>query len=205
MKKILCYGDSNTFGFKPDDNERYEKNSRWTGILQTKLGNDFEIIEEGMCDRTGFVDNPKGYLFSAQKHFPKLISDMNTVDIIILAVGTNDLQFQYDISNAVIEKGLTNLINLAKKKSNNIIIIPPVILDENILEGNFNYQFNEKSIEKSKHIGEIYKRLAKITACKIFDFNEFVKPSKIDGLHYDTNAHKLIAEKLYKYILTNNI
>ena len=199
MKKILCYGDSNTFGYKPDDGGRYGKNSRWTGILQNKLGNNFEIIEEGMCDRTGFVDNPKGFIFSAQKHFPKLISSIDYVDIIILALGTNDLQFQYDINNETVENGLKILINLAKEKSNEIILVPPVILDESILDGNFNYQFDETSIKKSQNAGEIYKRLAKTTNCKIFDFNEFVKPSKLDGLHYDEISHKLIAEKLVLY------
>ncbi|MBR6126804.1 hypothetical protein IKQ21_03880, partial [bacterium] len=200
MKKILCYGDSNTFGYKPDDGERYGKNSRWTGILQSKLGENFEIIEEGMCDRTGFVDNPKGFIFSAQKHFPELISNIDKVDIIILALGTNDLQLFYDINDKQIEDGLKILINLAKEKSDEIILIPPVILDENILKGSFNFQFDEKSIEKSKKVGEIYKKLAKTMDCKIFDFNEFVKPSKIDGLHYDENSHKLIAENLALYI-----
>ena len=200
MKKILCYGDSNTFGFKPNDGERHDKNSRWTGILQSKLGEDFEIIEEGMCDRTGFVDNSKGFIFSAQKHFPEFISNIDKVDIIILAIGTNDLQLFYNISDKKIEDDLKTLINLAKEKSDEIILIPPVILDENILKGSFNFQFDEKSIEKSKKVGEIYKKLAKAMGCKIFDFNEFVKPSKIDGLHYDASSHKIIAEKLYKFL-----
>ena len=199
MKKILCYGDSNTFGFKPNDGERHDKNSRWTGILQNKLGDNFEIIEEGMCDRTGFVDNPKGFIFSAQKHFPELISNINKVDIIILAIGTNDLQFLYDVNDETIENGLKTLINLAKEKSDEIILIPPVILDENILKGFFSFQFDKTSIEKSKHVGEIYKKLAKAMCCEIFDFNEFVKPSKLDGLHYDENSHKIIAEKLYEF------
>lgn len=200
MKKILCYGDSNTFGFKPKDGERYDKNTRWTGILQNKLGENFEIIEEGMCDRTGFVDNPKGFIFSAQKHFPELISNINKVDIIILALGTNDLQFLYDVNDETIENGLKTLINLAKEKSDEIILIPPVILDETILKGFFNFQFDKTSIEKSKNVGEIYKNLAKTMDCRILDFNEFVKPSKLDGLHYDENSHKLIAEKLALFI-----
>lgn len=200
MKKILCYGDSNTFGYKPNDGERYDKNTRWTGILQNKLGENFEIIEEGMCDRTGFVDNPKGFIFSAQKHFPELISTIDKVDTIILAIGTNDLQFLYDVDDETIENGLKTLINLAKEKSDEIILIPPVILDETILKGFFNFQFDKTSIEKSKNVGEIYKNLAKTMDCRILDFNEFVKPSDIDGLHYDENSHKLIAEKLALFI-----
>ena len=95
MKKILCYGDSNTYGFNPLDGSRYDV--RWTTILQKNLGAEYEVIEEGGCDRTGFVSNPKGILFSAQEHFPTVLSE--NVDILILAIGTNDLQFQYDIND----------------------------------------------------------------------------------------------------------
>ena len=49
MKKILCYGDSNTFGFNPEDGSRFDENTRWTAILQKNLINDYEITEEGMC------------------------------------------------------------------------------------------------------------------------------------------------------------
>ena len=74
MKKIICYGDSNTFGYNPKDNSQFDENTRWTSLLQKNLGSEYEVKNEGMCDRTGFVNNPKGFLFSAQKHFPKFIS-----------------------------------------------------------------------------------------------------------------------------------
>ena len=52
MINILCFGDSNTYGYKPDRTGRYDENTRWTGILQTKLGTQYRIIEEGLCGRT---------------------------------------------------------------------------------------------------------------------------------------------------------
>ena len=113
---IVCYGDSNTFGYNPKDCSQFDENIRWTGILQNKLGTEYEVINEGMCNRTGFVDNPDGVLFSAQKHFPKILSEIDNIDILILAVGTNDLQSQYDISFETIEMGFENLIKLLNKK-----------------------------------------------------------------------------------------
>lgn len=198
MKKILCYGDSNTFGFNPLDFSRFDESTRWTSILQKNLKNEYEIIEEGMCDRTGFVDNPKGDLYSAQRHFSDCLTKF--FDIIILAIGTNDLQFQYDIEFDVVQKGLKTLINKAKEKSEKIIIIPPVILGKNILEGYFKIQFDEKSIKKSREIGEIYKKISKDLNCYLFDINEFAKPAN-DGLHYDAKTHKMIGDKLTRYII----
>ena len=203
MKKIICYGDSNTFGYSPKDGIRFDENTRWTGVLQKILGAGYEVINEGACDRTGFVNNPKGGLFSAPVHFPEFIVRVENFDLLILWIGTNDLQFQYDISGEVIEKGLENLIKQAKTKAKNIIVIPPVILTEKVLAGYFSYQFDETSVAKSKEAGKIFRQVAENNHCSFFDINEFTSPSDFDGLHYDENSHRLIAEKLTAHIREN--
>lgn len=156
-----------------------------------------------MCDRTGFVNNPKGFLYSAQKHFPKLISKSENIDILILWIGTNDLQFQYDISIGAIEKGFEKLINLAQTKAKSIIVIPSVILSDKILDGDFNIQFDKTSIIKSRKIGRIFRQIANANHCLFFDVNKITQPSDCDGLHYDENSHKLIGEKLAEFIKEN--
>ena len=168
--------------------------------MQSILGSEYDVINEGMCDRTGFIDNPNGFLFSGAKHFPEFISETKNVDILILWIGTNDLMFKYNITESEIEKGLENLIKSAQTKTKNIVIIPPVILSEKILEGYFGDRFNETSIKKSREIGRIFKTLAKIHHCSFFDVNNFVTPSLVDGLHYDENSHKIIAGQLAKLI-----
>ena len=200
MKKILCYGDSNTFGYNPVDGSRFDEKTRWTALLQENLGSDYEIIEEGMCDRTGIADNDKGFLFSAQRHFPKMITKVKDIDLLILAIGTNDLQFKYDLTVHQFENGLEKLIVTAKNHVRRILLIPPVVLNDNILEGNFNFQFNSTSISKSKKVGKIYKKLSNIYGLNYFDINNFVKPSNADGLHYDSEGHNIISIKLSDYI-----
>ncbi len=200
MKKIICYGDSNTFGYNPKDGSRFDENIRWTSVLQKNLGDEYEVINEGMCDRTGFVNNPKGFLFSAPKHFPKFIAKFEKIDLLILWLGTNDLQFQYDISLKTVESGLEKLLKIAKEKAEQIILIPSVELSEKILCGEFNCQFDSESIKKSKSVGKIYKQIADLYCCKIFDVNKIVKPSDIDGLHYNGNSHKIIANNLSEII-----
>ena len=39
-KTILCYGDSNTWGYSPATQDRYARDERWTGVLRQKLGDD---------------------------------------------------------------------------------------------------------------------------------------------------------------------
>lgn len=200
MKKIVCYGDSNTFGYNPIDNSRYDENIRWTSLLKKKLGDDYEVINEGMCNRTGFIKNPDGFLFSGVEHFPRFLEESENIDILILWIGTNDLQFQYDISFEKIETGLENLIKMAQLKAKRIVVIPPVILDEKILKWHFSSLFDKTSISKSKKVGKIYEKLAKIYHLELFDVNKFVKPTEPDGLHYSENSHKIIADKLTEFL-----
>jgi len=56
MKHILCFGDSNTWGYSPQDGGRHPSDVRWTGVLQKSLGTDYRIIEEGLNGRTTFIN-----------------------------------------------------------------------------------------------------------------------------------------------------
>lgn len=58
MKTILCYGDSNTWGWNPKDASRFTREERWTGLLMQELGEEFYVIEEGLNGRTTIFDDP---------------------------------------------------------------------------------------------------------------------------------------------------
>ena len=62
MKRILCFGDSNTHGTAPmrDENDvvRFDAEKRWPGVLRAALGSGFDIVEEGHPGRTTVHDDP---------------------------------------------------------------------------------------------------------------------------------------------------
>lgn len=201
MKTILCYGDSNTFGFNPENGKRFDENSRWSGILKSKLKK-FEIIEEGLNNRLGVAISQNGEEYSPILHLPKVIEKIKP-DIIILAIGANDYQFQYSVDEFSFEIEYKKIIHFAKLKNIEVVIIPPPIIGDEILNSWFSSLFNEKSVEKSKKFNFIYKKIAQELNCKFFDFNDFIKPSNIDGLHYTKESHKLIAQNLKLFIEEN--
>lgn len=89
-KRILCIGDSNTWGYIPGSGERYEKNVRWTGKLAQTLGENYEVIEEGMNGRTtAFTDKIEPGTAALDYLYPCLISQF-PLDYIIVMLGTND-------------------------------------------------------------------------------------------------------------------
>lgn len=200
MKKVLCFGDSNTYGFVPEKCTRYDKNTRWTGVLQALCGSDFSIIEGGCNNRTAFVDNPAGAVQTGYKILPEYFTK-DYFDIVVLAIGINDLQLFFRPTLEEFEQGIEKLIKITKDLSPNakIILVCPSKLDlAGIKSGVFNFQFDETSVEKSYHLPQIYKKLAEKHACKLVDLNEIVKVSPLDGLHFSAESHKKIAENLYK-------
>lgn len=203
MKKIICYGDSNTFGFNPKDGSRYDKNVRWTGLLSGILGSDYEVKEEGCNNRTAFFENPDGLIQSGQSYLAHCLEKYQDFDIFILALGTNDLQKFYDINEQIVIEGLKNHIPkiTACNPNARIVLVSPVLLSETVLSGAFSHQFNEKSIKASIWIQNIYKNFADKNGLEIVDLNKVIFPSSFDGLHFDPKEHKIIAEKLAEQIL----
>ena len=55
MKQIVCFGDSNTYGLIPGTTDRYDWNTRWTGIVGEEMSRQGYLVqEEGLCGSTKF-------------------------------------------------------------------------------------------------------------------------------------------------------
>lgn len=197
MDTIVCFGDSNTFGFNPKDGSRYSVDKRWSGILKEKLKNHFNVIEAGCNNRTCYSINPESDELTGFKALPKYLNEQTKY--LILAVGLNDLQKFYSSNNDEIKNGLINLINIARKINNKIkiVILSPSRINENILKSYFSTLFNKDSIEKSITMNKIFNEVAKEKDCFCIDLDKIAKVSEVDGLHYLEDTHKKIAETIF--------
>lgn len=202
MKKVLCFGDSNTFGFIPESGKRYDKKTRWSGILAQLATGRFEIIEAGCNNRTAFTDNPAGFEQTGYKVLPTLLN--KDLDCVILAIGVNDLQFFYNPTLEEIENGMRRLVDIVREQcpKAEIILVSPARLTDNIFNGYFRAMFDKISIEKSLHLSEIYESIAKEKNCRFADWDKIVTVSQKDGLHLEPDAHKKIAEAMFESLLS---
>lgn len=201
MKKVLCFGDSNTFGFNPKDGSRFDKTSRWTGILQSLCGEKIHVIEAGCNNRTAFSDNPAGKMFTGHKILPEILQP--NIDVVILAMGVNDLQFQYKTTLEDVIAGMSKLVEIVKKglPKAKIILVSPTNLTENVLKSPiFSTLFDKTSIEKSKHFSKVYSEISKKYACEFIDLNDVATPSDIDGLHFEPKEHEKIAKEIFEHL-----
>jgi len=199
MKKILCYGDSNTWGYiSGTDGERYDETIRYPKVLQSLLGDSFEVIEEGLPSRTCGVDdihnaigNKNGSAF-----FGQAVYTHSPLDYVLVMLGTNDMKVEFDrtakdcaidLENKYIIP-LNNRLGGKIKQIPKIIIVSPPIIDKG------SWGKYENADKKSMQFDEEYKKIAEKYNCN-FVSNEGLKCG-IDKVHLTKESHKLLAEKI---------
>ena len=129
MYNILCFGDSNTWGYVPVEKRRYTEAERWTGLMAAALGNEFHVIEEGLNGRTtAFTDYLEPYRNGLDNVAPCILSHA-PLDFIIVMLGTNDTKPRFSVSSGEITEGMSNLIRkLRFYYPVNKYPMPPVLL-----------------------------------------------------------------------------
>lgn len=203
--KVLCYGDSNTWGDPPDDRfARYPTDARWTGLLQQKLGDTYEIIEEGLCGRTTILDDPKEEGRNGKTYLIPCLLTHNPIDIVVLMLGTNDLKDRFNLSAEKIAVNIEELVKIAKEKAvtanktqPKILVISPIYINEHAQKPTEGMKGAE---EKSKKFAKYYRQVVEKQKCDFIDMAQYAKPSDIDGCHLDPEGHAQIAE-----VLTNKM
>ena len=213
MKTILCYGDSNTYGYNPNvgRRSRYHKDKRWTTILQNLLGEDFEVIPEGLNGRTTAYDRPGFPWKNGLLPLASILGSHKPLDYVILMLGTNDCNIEMNLTSQQIADGMEQLILttremgiIQQERIPNIIVIPPAPILDNYKESPFVYELNDESVDKSHEIDQLYSDLAERYDCLFLSaYKNGVEVSMLDSEHLTENGHKQLAQAIFKLIIDN--
>jgi lysophospholipase L1-like esterase len=117
MTTILCYGDSNTWGYTPGTGKRYERHERWTGVLQQSLGNSAIVIEEGLNGRTTVLDDPTKPFRNGKDYLIPCLDSHAPLDLVILMLGTNDLKHRFGMSALDIGRNVATLLDMIRQST----------------------------------------------------------------------------------------
>lgn len=198
MKNILCFGDSNTWGYDPVNNgKRHIYKDRWTTILQKKLGDDFLIIPEGLNGRTTVWDDPiKGFV-NGRDYFLPCLESHKPLDLVIIMLGTNDLKARLSLPACDIAGGVGVLADIAlnsKCGSNNsapkvLVLIPPQVRKLS----NFKDVFGECA-DKSLEFPRVYREMANDKGIPYIDIGNYVRFSDEDGIHFEVDQLKILGD-----------
>ena len=202
--RILCYGDSNTWGYiSGTKRQRYGENERWTRILAKKLGEKFEVIEEGLNSRTLISEDttPGKEGRNGYNYLIPCLDTCDPIDLVVLMLGTNELQTRFyrtieevgEIFEKYFVKTILNRKSQFEDKFPKLLIIAPPIASENC---KIEYK---GAHEKSLRFNEIYGKIAENNECYFVDNENLI--TGIDGLHLTKESHEILAEKIYKKVI----
>ena len=208
-KRILCYGDSNTWGYMPGTGQRYDSHTRWTGVLQGLLGDGYCVIEAGLNGRTTVFDSPFDDYLNGKEGLGYALLQASPVDLVVIMLGTNDLKYTNGAGAArgvgtlisqirTIENRVASsfyMVDTPQRKQENspakILIISPIIVHQDILNLSPRTVFpEEKRHEKSLEFAAAYKNVALQAGAWFLDAATVARPSDTDGIHMTQEGHR---------------
>ena len=192
---ILCFGDSNTWGYNPQTGERFEPEVRWPGVLQAELDSNYSIIEEGLNARTTvFTDPVEGAVIdrNGKDHLGILLESHRPIDLVIVMLGLNDLKYRFAASAFDIALGAGELVQMIQRSRSGpenhspevLLIAPPPVKKLGMLDELFS-----GASEKSEKFRSLYACVSQRLGCHFFNAGEIVEYDLADGIHLGVAAH----------------
>ncbi|UVC09206.1 SGNH/GDSL hydrolase family protein [Rhizobium sp. TH2] len=210
-KRILCFGDSLIWGWMPIaevvPTTRYPFAERWTGVLATHLGDNFEIIEEGLSGRTTDLDDPTDPRLNGSTYLPSALATHLPLDLVILLLGTNDTKTYFNRSAYDITVGMSKLLVQVATSAGGVgtvypapgmlLMSPPPLADmtDPWLQLTF-----EGAQAKSRELSRHYAALAQFFKVDFLDAGAVIATGGIDGIHLtaqnNADLGKAVARKV---------
>jgi lysophospholipase L1-like esterase len=203
MFEVLCYGDSNTWGFDPARGERFSSEQRWPGVLQKALGAGYHVIEEGLGGRTTVWEDPIEGHKNGKEYLIPCLATHSPLDLVIIMLGTNDLKVRFSVTAQDIAAGagiLVDIINKSGTPKNTktprvLLLAPPTLGKLTELKEMF-----EGGREKSRRFSKHFKAVADMYGCEFFDTSTVIKSSDIDGIHLEKEAHQQLGKAVAREV-----
>lgn len=206
---ILCFGDSNTWGWDPARMERFDPGTRWTGVLAVALGGGFRVVEEGLNGRTTVFEDPLEPHRNGRTALPISLMSHKPIDTVVIMLGTNDLKTRFSASAYEIAEGAGRLVEMVQESDAGpggtaprvLLVAPPPVGDVSAFGGGDpGYAGNELAwngaVEKSRLFARQYARVAGARGCAFFNAADVVTTSPLDGIHWEADAHRAFGAAL---------
>lgn len=198
---VLCFGDSNAWGFDPATGERFPKDVRWPGVLAAELGDAFEVIEEGLPGRTIASDDPLRPGLAGLPYLRPCVLSHAPLDLVIFMLGTNDTKDQFGLAAVDIGRAMDAMVDLARSTgcgrgggAPKVLIVAPapvVGASEDMELWGFG-----GSEAKSRLLATLYRRVADGFPVAFFDAGTVAAVSPLDGVHLDAAGQAALGKAL---------
>ena len=137
-RRVLCFGDSNTYGYDPARDGRYGDDERYPMVLQDLLGDGWSVVEEGLPGRTAVFDDPITEGMNGLRVITPILMSHAPLDTVTIMLGTNDSKERFGCNSHLISRGIVRLVKKAlhtecwrdNARPDVLVIVPPSITPE---------------------------------------------------------------------------
>ena len=216
-KRILCFGDSNTWGVIPRwyettvPSDRYDIHTRWPQVMAAQLGDNYEIIEEGLGGRTTIYDLPGNPGKNGEAYLLPCLQTKRPLDMVILMLGTNDLHMARPLKEEELGNGIRRLIELVQChpdcgrgfETAKILVLAPIEVwpsDPNGRTSVYPRFYGEWATHLSRLFPKVYKEIADEYGCYFLNAALYAKPSLGDGVHMLPEGHIALGNAVAKKV-----
>lgn len=202
MKTVLCYGDSLTWGYDAAAQARHASEDRWPSVLQASLGENVEVVAEGLNGRTtAFDDWLGGVDRNGARILPMVLTTHSPLDLVVFLLGANDMKPWVHGNPVAAMQGMRRLVEIVRghdypfgEPAPQILLVSPpsVSRTEN---AEFKAMFAGGD-EASTQLAPLYARLADDAGCGFLDAGSVAVTSPVDGVHLDAENTRRIGAAL---------
>lgn len=203
-KRILCFGDSNTWGYMPGIGTRYEEDERYPGVLAAGLGQEYRVVEEGLNGRTTvFSDRMEPERCGIDHLLPLILSHL-PLDYLVIMLGTNDTKSHFHVNAREIGYGMEELLVKARhildtRASEAVILLASPVP----IHPQDDPMFDRESWQKSGELAGVYRELAENYGCLYLDTGAVTGDLGEDGIHLNAGGHREIGKAIAAIIKEN--
>jgi len=208
MNNVLCFGDSNTWGYNPYTKERFPSTIRWTGLLRQKFNNkNVDIIEAGLCGRTTIYEDETRPGRRGLEAIREVFENQEEINAVVIMLGTNDCKTYNHSTPVSIAKGIDRCLEVILKhvSPEKVLLLSPIHLGENVWKEGYDTEFDPNSVLISKALKAEYQKVARKRGVHFLSAADYAEPSVEDQEHLNETGHRNLADVIYKEIVQMNI
>lgn len=214
MKTILCFGDSNTWGYDAAGTaatgqlQRHPPEVRWPGVLARELGGGFRVIEEGQNGRTTVHDDPFTICRKGKDYLPACLESHKPLDLVVMMLGTNDLKHVFGASPGEIASSAGQLAKMIlqsdagpRADSPKLLLVCPPAIGDMSQAPDIADKFPDGAA-RSRRLPARYAEVAAQLGCAFINAQDIVTPSSHDGIHLEAGDHGKLGRAVAERILS---
>lgn len=202
-RRVLVFGDSNTFGFDTGTMGRFGDEERYPRRLQALLGDGWTVLEEGLPGRTAVFDDPITEGLNGLAVITPLMMSHAPLDTLVIMLGTNDSKERFGCNSYLIAAGILRLalkaVNTpAWRGTPDVLLVAPTPIVPSYVDGVFHDAMGEGCAARSAGLAAQLEPLARQAGLRFLDAGQVpgVVTHPLDGMHLTREAHAALAGAL---------